>query len=144
MKLPAVLHVDDNDEDVFLFRHAWKQVAVPNPLYGIGSFAEAVDYFEGRGRFADRESHPLPCLVLVDLQLLGGDGLELLRWIRADSRFNSVRVVLLTGSANKQDAERASRLGADSFIVKPQRQSDLIETVRLIRASWLTPAAAET
>src|SRR5438046_1003057 len=44
MKLPAVLYVDDNEDEVLLFQLAWKQVQVRNPLHIARNFDEAIDY----------------------------------------------------------------------------------------------------
>ena len=59
-----------------------------------------------------------PDLVLMDIQLPGKDGFELLREIRA-SPYRALRVIALTAHAMTGDRERALQAGFDGYITKP-------------------------
>ena len=66
-----------------------------------------------------RAHQALPDLVLMDLQLPGIDGFEVLRRLRGDDATASIPVVALTAFAMQQDRERASRAGFEGYLVKP-------------------------
>jgi two-component system cell cycle response regulator DivK len=66
-----------------------------------------------------RAREALPDLVLMDLQLPGMDGFEVLRRLRGDSATANIPVVALTAFAMQQDRERASGAGFEGYLVKP-------------------------
>jgi two-component system chemotaxis response regulator CheY len=68
-------------------------------------------------------------LVITDLNMPQMDGLTLLQKLRADDRFQSLPVIILTGSAYEQDGSRARAAGATTFLTKPVESEELIATV---------------
>lgn len=135
---PAILLVDDNPDDLLFFQLAWEKAKLVNPVRVAGTRREAMDYLEGRGKFADRVAYPLPALVLLDMRLPDGNGCELVQWIRAHPQLNHVVMVVLSGSARDVDVDQAYRYGANSFLLKTANPSDLEKTVSLIQACWLS------
>jgi len=133
----TILQVDDDPNDVFLLRHAMKNVGVPNPIHVVNDGQQALDYLAGAGKFADRGKFPFPCLVLLDLKLAYVMGLDVLRWIRQQCPTPLV-VIVLTASAEDEDIATAYRLGANAFLTKPSEASKLEEMVRAIKDFWLT------
>ena len=114
-----ILLVEDNENDVLLTRLAFAKAGVANPLQVVGSAEEAMEYFRGHGRYADRTQFPVPALALLDLSLSGISGFELIKWIRTQPELGTVHVAVLTGSAEEKDADHARQLGANSFFTKP-------------------------
>lgn len=114
-----ILVVEDNKDDVTLIRRTLANACLPNPRHFVESGEEAINYLVGVGPYSDRKTHPLPALVLLDLKLPGKDGFEVLQWIRGHPQFNNLRVVVLTSSNEIRDVQKAYRLGANSFLVKP-------------------------
>lgn len=71
-----------------------------------------------------------PDLVLLDIMMPGAfDGLELCRRIKADPALRATRVVLLTARGSQEDRNAARTAGADHFLVKPFKPSQLLEIV---------------
>ncbi len=135
--LPTILQVDDDPNDVFFLQHALRIVGVENPIQVVSDGQLAIDYLAATGKFADRETFPLPCLMLVDLKLPHVMGLDVLTWIRQQS--GPARVVLiLSASAQDADTSAAYRLGVNGFLVKPSEASKLQEMARAIKDFWLT------
>src|SRR5579859_6774357 len=114
-----ILVVEDNENEVTLIRRTLTNACVPNPRHFVKSGEEAINYFTGAGPYANRDSFPLPALVLLDLKLPLMNGFEVLKWIRAHPHFKHLRVVVLTGASHIRDVNEAYHLGADSFLVKP-------------------------
>jgi CheY-like chemotaxis protein len=135
--MKTILQVEDDSNDVFFFQRAMKKAGVANPIQVASDGREAIDYLKGAGKFADRAQFPLPSLVLLDLKLPYVMGLDVLRWIRQESGFPLV-VVLLTASFADADIATAYRLGANAFLVKPVDSSKLEDMVRAIGDFWLT------
>jgi CheY-like chemotaxis protein len=91
---------------------------------------EAVDYLAGNPPFTDRDSFPLPSLVLLDLNLPLVSGLEVLQWIREQPQFESLPVVIFSASALESDQQKARQLGANDYILKPSDMLDLAGFLR--------------
>jgi CheY-like chemotaxis protein len=121
----TILVVEDNEDDVFALRRAIKKAGVANPLRVTTNGQEAVDYLAAAADPAKQEQNPLPFLVLLDLKLPYRDGFEVLEWIRNQPHLGKVIVVMLTGSDERRDHQRAYALGARSYLVKPALAEDI-------------------
>jgi CheY-like chemotaxis protein len=137
-----VLVVEDNVDDVELLRLAAE--AAPNAIafHIVGDGEKALAYLQGEGEFADRKTHPLPDLVLLDISLPGIDGFEVLTWIRAHPEFSALQVFVWTDSGEHATLERATRAGANRFVPKSVSfvRGGLAGLVRGISEAILGPA----
>lgn len=116
------LLVEDNEDDVFFMQRAFKDAGLENPLHVVSNGEEAIDYFSGVAEFADRNRHPLPDMVFLDLKMPGMDGFEVLKWIREEQGL-TVPVAVLTSSSQEIDYKRARELKADCYLIKPPTAS---------------------
>jgi CheY-like chemotaxis protein len=133
----TILVVDDRPDDVKLLTLMLDQARVRNPVQSVETVFKAISYLNGDGIYADRDCYPVPALLLVDLHLTDGSGLDILRWIQAHPALAPAAVVVLTGSDIGQ-IKQSYALGADSFLVKPLKFADfenLIAHVRGIKAT---------
>jgi CheY-like chemotaxis protein len=134
---PPVLYAEDEENDVFLMQRAFRKAGVSNPLQTASDGADAIHYLQGAGDYADRERFPLPCLVLLDLNLPRNSGLEVLKWIREQPELKHLPVVILTSSNQHRDITAAYQLGANGYLVKPPSSEKLIELVSTLRDTYL-------
>lgn len=132
-----ILLVEDDALQVQLIRQVLTASRVTNRVLSVGSGEEALDYLSGKGNYSDRVQYPLPSLVLLDLKLPKISGFEVLSWIRKNPVMNRLPVVVLTGSAENGDIERAYNLGANSYLVKPFEMEDMRALVKSINAYWV-------
>jgi CheY-like chemotaxis protein len=116
---PLILVVEDNEDDVLMIRRAFERAVVGNPLETVRNGSEAIAYLTGEPPYEDRTKHPLPSLVLLDINLPLMNGFEVLRWIRGRADLAPLSVVMLTDSDHIGDVNLAYQLGTDSFLVKP-------------------------
>lgn len=137
MSAETILLVEDNPDDVLLIKRAFKKAGLGHSLQIASHGEEAVDYLAGGGEFADREKHPFPALMLLDLQLPRRSGHEVLEWLRAQEGLRRLPVVVLTSSREPRDINRAYDLGANSYLVKPVSFDALLEMVQVIERYWL-------
>jgi CheY-like chemotaxis protein len=134
----TILQVEDDENDVALMTHSFKVARIPNPVQVAYDGQEAVDYLSGTGRFSDRIQHPIPCLILLDLKMPRKTGFEVLEWMRRASSYSSLPVIVFSSSAIRTDIDRAYRLGANSFVVKPASMAKRVQLVQAIRSYWLS------
>ena len=133
----TILLVEDDKNDAFFLQYAFEAAGIPNPLVLIDDGQKAMDYLAGTGSYADRLKFPLPCLVLLDLKLPGKDGLEVLRWAQSQPGLRNLMVVILTSSSDVSDVDKAYRLGARSYLVKPLTVEKRLAMAQAIKTYWL-------
>jgi CheY-like chemotaxis protein len=135
--LSGVLFVDDDPNDVFLIKRAFKDANIQVPLTVAHDGQEAIDYLSGVGQYSNRVLYPLPCLLILDLKMPRKTGLEVLAWLRAQPVFRCLPVMILSSSAHRYDVERAYQLGANSFVVKPGSIEKRAALASHIKEFWL-------
>ena len=133
----VVLLADDDPNDVFLLQRAFQKTNIANPLRVVRDGEEAMAYLSGQNQYADRQHHPLPVLLLLDLKMPRKSGFEVLRWLRQQSGLKRLPVVVLTSSNQNPDINKAFDLGANSYIVKPGGFDSLVEMVKNLNLYWL-------
>lgn len=133
-----ILLVEDNEDDIVFMKRCLLRAEVAQPLHVVNDGQQAIDYLAGKEQFADRVQFPLPGLVLLDLKLPRKGGLEVLEWIRQQPALRPLVVLILTTSKEPHDIDRALRLGANAYLVKPASVLDLIEMLKAIRQFWFT------
>jgi DNA-binding response OmpR family regulator len=133
----TILLVEDDPNDLFFLQQALQKAGVVNPIWVANNGQEAIDYFQGTGRFANRTIFPLPYLVLLDLKLPHVMGLDVLKWIRDQPEATAI-VVILSSSSDEADIAAAYRLGANGYLVKPADIYKLTEMAKAIKDFWLT------
>lgn len=142
-----ILVVEDSDEDYAALVRAFKGMPTLASLHRCARGVEALAYLHGQGPFADPEKAPRPALILLDLNLPGMDGRELLTEIRSDERFRATPVVVVTTSKHRRDVEWCYEHGANGYHVKDIDYVKFRDEMHLLVAYWLSvcvlPANAE-
>ena len=129
-----VLLVEDNVDDADLTRRALEQAKVHNQVHHVTSGVEALAFLRREGRFAGAQP---PDLILLDLNLPGMDGRELLKIVKADERLRHIPVVVVTGSHVDADVRESYRLHANAYVKKPVNTQEFLEAVNSIEQFWL-------
>jgi CheY-like chemotaxis protein len=132
-----ILLVEDNEDDVFLTETALAQAGCKNLLRVVTDGEEAVTYLAGEGKFANREEHPFPGLILLDLKLPYRSGLEILRWMKTKEMLGKATVAVLTSSNEPNDLKSAYELGTNTYLVKPPTPEAIHDIKRAFRLDWL-------
>ncbi len=133
----SVLLVEDDSNDVLFIQRAFRQVNAFSPIQIVKDGDEAVDYLSGQGEYADRDSHPLPALILLDLKLPRRSGIEVLSWMKEQPVIRRIPVVILTSSKENVDINRTYDLGISSYLVKPVSFEALSNMIVALDAYWL-------
>ena len=135
-KTVEILLVEDNPNDEKLAMHAFKKHNLANKIHVVRDGAEALEFIFCTGAYAQRHFEN-PRVILLDKKLPLVDGMEVLRQIRADPRTSLVPVVMLTSSAEERDIIESSKLGVNSYIVKPVDFEQFTEVARQLGYYWL-------
>lgn len=127
-----ILHIEDNPDDVMLMELAFRKANVSARLHVARDGQEAISSLQN-GAFSTAP----PTCVLLDLKLPGISGLEVLAWIRGQSRLKRLPVILFTSSNQPADVNRAYDLGANSYLVKPSDLESLTKLVKTVADYWV-------
>lgn len=136
-----ILVVEDSDEHFEAVRRAFEKAGITNPVRRCGDGDEALDYLFRRGAYGEPSAAPRPAVVLLDLNLPGTDGREVLDQLKADEALRVLPVVVLSTSSSQGDIELCYRTGASSYIVKPVRFDDFLKTVKNLKSYWFDTVA---
>ena len=132
----TILLVEDDPDDVFIFQRALVAANVLNPVVVVTDGQAAVEYLSHQGEYADPKKYPRPFVIFLDLKLPYLDGFEVLTWIRKQPYLESVVVVVLSGSDENRDHQRAYALGARSYLVKPPSGDEIREFMDSMVSYW--------
>lgn len=108
-------------------------------LYAMQSTGFEVRGFEDGAAFWEALQTEKPELVVLDVMLPGMDGVELLRKIRADSRFADLPVIMATAKGAEYDKIQSLDIGADDYVVKPFGVMELISRIKAVLRRYKAP-----
>jgi CheY-like chemotaxis protein len=115
-KLVDILLIEDNDDHVELIRQTLEDRRVANSIVHFDNAEEALSYLNREGKHAKALQ---PGMVLLDLNLPGMSGHDLLKEIKENDQLKSIPVVILTTSAGENDRAEAYQHYVNSYLVKP-------------------------
>ncbi|QDV41842.1 Response regulator rcp1 [Stieleria neptunia] len=131
-----ILIVEDSPEDFEATVRALRSSGLRNSLYRCSDGDEALDYLHRRGDYASVDSAPRPGIILLDLNLPGTDGREVLEEIKQDHELKRIPVVVLTTSTDERDIEACYEFGANSYIQKPVDLAGFVNAIQRLKDYW--------
>ena len=131
-----ILLVEDSPEDFETTERAFRKSGLRNPIFRCSDGDDALDYLHRRGAYADPEKSPRPGVILLDLNLPGTDGREVLSEIKADPALKQIPVVVLTTSRDERDVDACYKAGASSYIQKPVDLDGFIKAIERLNGYW--------
>ncbi len=133
---PTILLVDDSEDDRFLVRTAFQRAHFDCPLQEACNGEDAIAYLKGDGKYRDRGEFPFPALMLLDLNMPGKSGFDVLDWLRTQAGLRRLSVIVLSASERPEDVTQVYELGGQCYLVKPRTLEDLTRMIRGLR-DWL-------
>lgn len=128
----TILIAEDDADDLLLVEDALKECQYIGNVRSVRDGEELIDYLRRRGRYVEPGCALRPDLIVLDLRMPKKDGLEALREIKADSKLQSIPVVILTTSQAERDIQNSYTLGASSYITKPSEFGLLVEDMKAL------------
>ena len=128
-----ILLVEDNPGDVRLTQEAFRHGRLANELVICGDGDAAMKLLRER----QAKNEPQPGLVLLDLNLPGRGGLDVLAEIKADTELRLIPVVILTSSAAERDVLQSYERNANAYVTKPIDIDEFLAAIRSLGDFWL-------
>ena len=125
-----ILLVEDSPEDREVTLRVIKKAGLPNPVFCCEDWDKALDFLYHRGPYADPVKSPRPGVILLDLNMPGTDGREVLSVVKKDPNLKAIPIVVLTTSSDDRDIDAFFESGAQSYIVKPVDIEGIVRAVQ--------------
>lgn len=135
--VPHVFAIEDNPADVRLVKEGVDAADIELTLRVLNSGQQAADQLMS----IDAESpEDHPDLILIDLNLPGKSGFDLLEVVRNESAFENAPVVIVSSSENSDDINRSYELSANAYVTKPSDPDEYIEMIDATVNFWIATA----
>jgi len=136
-RLRVVLLAEDDEDDVLLIRDAFAESGISIELHSVLDGEELLEYLFRRSKYEDSHLSPEPSLILLDLNMPRKDGREVLAEIKAHPVLRQIPVVVLTTSRESLDIQQCYKMGASSYVAKPNSFNDLVDVLKTVGKYWL-------
>lgn len=131
-----LLIIEDSDEDFAALSRAIKKARMNQPIYRCEDGDEALDFLYREGEYRDATLSPRPSLIILDLNLPGTDGREVLAEVKQDQELKTIPVVIFSTSSNPKDISACYGQGVSSYMVKPMDNQHLTQLVQTFLDYW--------
>jgi CheY-like chemotaxis protein len=131
-----ILVVEDSPEDFETTERAFRRAGRLNRVLRCATGDDAIDFLHRRGRYADPAASPRPSIILLDLNLPGTDGRDVLVEIKRADPLARIPVVVLTTSADHRDVSACYAAGANSYVQKAADLDAFMLAIRKLSEYW--------
>lgn len=136
ISIQPILVVEDSDADFEAFKRVTNKLSIKNPIYRCSNGDEALDFLYHAGEYTKAETAPRPAVILMDLNLPGTDGRDLIEQLKKDQDLKLIPMIVLTTSANPKDIEICYQYGVNSYMLKPIGTKALMKTIQDFFHYW--------
>ena len=130
--VPAVWFVDDDDDDRLFIRSAFEDISPAVTVLTLNNGEQLLAELADCGG--------LPKLILLDLNMPGLNGFDILRQLRGTPSFRHIPVVIFTTSSNGLDRQLSLSEGANDFLTKPTTYQELSIVAQALSQQWVLAA----
>jgi CheY-like chemotaxis protein len=132
-----LLVVEDSDEDFEALSRVIRHIGIDSlAIYRCIDGDDALDFLNREGQYCNADDVPFPKLVILDLNLPGTDGREVLAAIKQSQTLKTIPVVVFSTSSNPKDIEVCYKTGCNSYMRKPMSNSELRSSVEMLLKYW--------
>ena len=124
-----ILLIEDDPGDIELTRESLNESAFNFQLSVVEDGIKAMDYLHGRGAY---QEVAVPDLILLDLNLPGKDGRQVLSEVKKEYTLREIPVIALTTSDADEDILVTSGLGCNCYLIKPKTFSEYLKIVQTL------------
>lgn len=137
--MSSILLIEDNTDDYESTLRSLQKNHFLNPVKWCDNGKDALDYLNKTGEYSD-STDLIPGLVLLDLNMPGTDGRQVLMQIKESEKLRHIPVVILSTSADSKDVDKCYELGASTYIQKPINFEGLTKAIQAIKDYWFEVA----
>jgi CheY-like chemotaxis protein len=134
MKELTILIAEDEEIDVILLKRAFQAAGSEHTLKVVADGIEAIEYLT---TLQHDKNSPLPVLFLLDINMPRCNGLEVLERMQGSPLQRLIPTIVFSSSNHPDDIERAYRLGAHAYLVKPTSTTQRQEMIKALHTFWL-------
>ena len=128
--------VDDDPEDIYSTKRAFRKTQTPTIFHAVEGGQAFFDYLDRKAPFQNTDEYPDPHIVLLDINMPGMNGLEVLSRLRSHQTYHHLPVIMLTTSQAEHDVLQSYEKGANAFIPKPVSLDGMMEIAGQIEQYW--------
>ncbi len=133
----TLLVIEDSDEDFEALSRIINQVSIISlSVHRCIDGDDALDFLHRQGDYHKAGNISYPDLIILDLNLPGTDGREVLTTIKQSETLKTIPVVVLSTSSNPKDIEACYQSGCNSYMLKPMNNNELRDSVRMMLYYW--------
>lgn len=132
-KVIDILYIEDNLDHILFVTKALKKINERINVIAVDNGREALTMLHKY----DQKDRVLPKLILLDLNMPGLSGLDILKEIKADEDLKMIPITMFSTSDSEEDVKRSASLGANAYVVKPNGFQKLTECLNQICDFWL-------
>jgi chemotaxis family two-component system response regulator Rcp1 len=126
-----ILVVEDNEAERLIMQEAFKEANVQHDVQMVNNGVEVLDLLQGKGDFQSD-----PDLIILDLNMPGKNGLEVLSEIKSSSKWKHIPVLIFSNSEYSGDICRCYTLGVNAYLNKPADFQGFVDLARMIDVFW--------
>ncbi|AFZ03825.1 response regulator [Calothrix sp. PCC 6303] len=141
---PLLLVVEDSNEDFEALQRYLDKYPLTIPVYRCVNGDDALAFLYHTGNYTDYQNAPRPGLIVLDLNLPGMDGREVLQQIKQDEDLKLIPVVIFTTSNSPKDIQACYKQGVNSYIVKPMDAARLKRNIQTLIDYWFDTTVLPT
>jgi CheY-like chemotaxis protein len=129
--------VEDSNDDFRMLKRLIRRMEIQNPIYRCTNGDDALEFLFQTSEPSNLATAPRPSIILLDLNLPGIDGRDVLEQLKQDQTLKEIPIVVFTTSSNPQDIKFCYQKGANGYLIKPMDASELQKTVQTFVEFWL-------
>lgn len=134
--LKPLLVIEDSPEDFEVLVRAFNKAEILLPLYRCKDGDDALDFLFKKGRYENDPYAVDPAIILLDLNLPGTGGYDVLRQIKASPSIALTPVIVLSTSKSENDVNNSYEAGANNYIQKPVDMDGYVRMAKMIKSYW--------
>ena len=139
--LQPIMIIDDSDDDFETTERALLRDGIlHNPILRFENGSDALAYLRREGGYSNEALSPRPGLILLDLNMPGISGREVLVAIKKDPQIMEIPVLVLTTSNDELDIDTCYSAGANTYIQKPVNIDNFFQAIQRLKTYWLEVA----
>jgi len=123
---------------------ALETAGISHPVQLVSSGNEAISYFKGEGKYANRADYPYPGFLITDLKMPQGSGFSVLGYLQQNPDFRIVPTLVFSASADHDDVSKAYAMGAHAYLKKPTAFNDLVRLLKRFYEFWIECEVPQT
>ncbi len=135
MSAKKILLIEDDPDHAELILDTFDIEDVENDVILMKDGQDAVDYFQHTGS-SGNVKHTQIGLVILDLNLPKVNGMDILKFLKGNPEYHSIKVVILSTNSDQETISEAYRNGADDYVTKPASYDEFIEKMELLMSNW--------